>query len=887
MRTNLIKSDREYNRILDDMKGIDAAARAEHATSRYAYAENMYRDYSTEKGGLIESVPGFRKVYQGKKIYGLHLQTTRAGERYVIINDNGVLRRYKEGYSEEITKITENPYVAQTQSYSFNFGGKFFLGDGYNLFEITDSGSSRSVSDNGANAPYIPTVYLDGDEHEQRNLLTRMCYESFSLLPPTRLMRATPTLLYKITDEKSKHCAVFGISSNASVVYIPETVRLGSEEYTVTEIASGAFASNNYIRRVSVADSVKSVGVGAFYDCSSLTSFIGGASLEQICDMAFDCSSLSDIYIPAGFKEFGTGAIPVNTTIRYELGESAFGNINGAPEDNPVRYGIREDIMSLGARIRTKAISVISVKIDGESISNYSTELDADGCVSQVIIDEVSKSGWTGKRLEICLYAKEKVTQESKYGDDFTKFCERFDKIFSAVIYYCRHAAVIDGRIFAWGNPNFPSFVFYSSKNDTDNSLYFGSLDYLNVGSGEVLSVLPILDGIAVFAKQAEGGESIFFCERSERESGDGCYVFSGTPRRAALSGAVASINGESIFLTDSGLFAIGEKNLYETYTIEPRSSLITPLLLNERLGDATLSEWCGYTVLSVGGNLYLEDPRRSIKIEGVTEHEWFRLSGVGTYRGDRRVYRYASTKRDGYTLSEHPDERVSEEVWSEGTDDGETVYFVNRGDERIEVYPTEEMEGGDFYGAQILLGFEDRLIFSTDCGDVCAFNTDMRGVAPARLASAPDFDAEEYKARMGKRIHPDFYDFNLHAPRYALVTIADDCGIPHLRKSTVKRSLTLKLATFIGGRLHCEVSRDSQGFKRVGVVDGGITDLSTLSFVSLPFDGSDSVTVTLPEGERGWVEKSIALYSEDFRSPIGVYSICYRYRISGRIKNS
>jgi hypothetical protein len=46
-------------------------------------------------------------------------------------------------------------------------------------------------------------------------------------------------------------------------------------------------------------------------------------------------------------------------------------------------------------------------------------------------------------------------------------------------------------------------------------------------------------------------------------------------------------------------------------------------------------------------------------------------------------------------------------------------------------------------------------------------------------------------------------------------------------------------------------------------------------------------MTAALPERERGWVEKSIALYSEDFRSPFGVYSIGYRYRISGRIKNS
>ena len=237
--------------------------------------------------------------------------------------------------------------------------------------------------------------------------------------------------------------------------------------------------------------------------------------------------------------------------------------------------------------------------------------------------------------------------------------------------------------------------------------------------------------------------------------------------------------------------------------------------------------------------------------------------------------------------LSEDPDGRVGEEVWSEGLEDGSTVYFVKRGEDRIEVYPTEEMEGGDFYGAKLFLGYEDTLLFSTECGDICAFNSDMRGVAPETLRSAPDFDPEEYSRRMGDRIHPAFYDFNGHAPRYALITAPDDCGVPHLRKSTVKRSLTLKLATFIGGQICCEVGRDGQGFRRVGIIDSGITDMSALSFHSLPFDGSESVTVAMPEGERGWIEKSLALYSDGFRSPIGVYSICYRYRISGRIKNS
>ena len=87
METNLIKSDREYNRILENMRGVDFSGKAGAKKGRYAYLENMYRDYTAGKGGLIESVPGFRRIYSGSSINGLHLQTTADGERYVIIHD--------------------------------------------------------------------------------------------------------------------------------------------------------------------------------------------------------------------------------------------------------------------------------------------------------------------------------------------------------------------------------------------------------------------------------------------------------------------------------------------------------------------------------------------------------------------------------------------------------------------------------------------------------------------------------------------------------------------------------------------------------------------------------------------------------------------------------
>ena len=126
MVNNLIKSKQEYNRILNDMRGVDASGRGGSKTKRYAYIENMYRDYGAERGELIESVPGFRRVYQGKSINGLHLQNTASGDRYVIINDDGVLMRYKEGDPSSIKRLGDDCGVEKRESYAFPFGGKLF-----------------------------------------------------------------------------------------------------------------------------------------------------------------------------------------------------------------------------------------------------------------------------------------------------------------------------------------------------------------------------------------------------------------------------------------------------------------------------------------------------------------------------------------------------------------------------------------------------------------------------------------------------------------------------------------------------------------------------------------------------------------------------------------
>ena len=147
---------------------------------------------------------------------------------------------------------------------------------------------------------------------------------------------------------------------------------------------------------------------------------------------------------------------------------------------------------------------------------------------------------------------------------------------------------------------------------------------------------------------------------------------------------------------------------------------------------------------------------------------------------------------------------------------EGESYYYITENGVKYEVVMTEEMTGGIFHPLTEICALHDLFIFGTECGDVCIFNNDMRGVAPKHIRKESDFDADEYRRIYGRRIHPSFYSFAGHSPRYALKTHYDNGGIPHLLKDTEKHSSTVKCRAFSGGKLTFEVGTDTSGYTEV-----------------------------------------------------------------------
>ncbi len=85
----------------------------------------------------------------------------------------------------------------------------------------------------------------------------------------------------------------------------------------VTSIGIGAFYNCSSLTSVTIGNSVTSIGYNAFYNCESLTSVTIGDSVTSIGESAFyDCSSLTSVVIPDCVTSIGAGAFSGCTQLK-------------------------------------------------------------------------------------------------------------------------------------------------------------------------------------------------------------------------------------------------------------------------------------------------------------------------------------------------------------------------------------------------------------------------------------------------------------------------------------------------------------------------------------------------------------------------------------------
>lgn len=893
------KKSAEYTVSYSNMRGVDFSASESSRKSRFAYLENMYRDYDSDGGNALESFPGFRRIRSTQgKVNKLYHQKTDTGKDYIVVHSSDKLYRFDLDDKINVPLTSLMP-IKDVKSSAFSSGSDLYVLDGESISIIHADGSYGKVGDE-ENPPYVPTTYVNGVEYKQRNLLTDEFIEEFTVRSADDVSYGTTELQYRITDEDRRLCAVSGIADqfNLGTVYIPSYIDIANKRYKVTEIADGAFASMNTVNEVRICDGIIRISSSAFKGCMNLQKVSTPNSILEIGTEAFaECARLNYFYLGTSMKVFGANVFKGSENlkdIRYGSSASSFDLIaNNAVIESRTVTAIKKDTsITVKIPLYTPTSSIIKVTANGSNVSFR--HINENGEMVGILISETSKSRIEGKTFKIHASANRTKCEERAKMPILQS--GSFKGSGMEAILGCTLAANYDGRVFLTGNPRLPNTVIYSERDDTGktNPLYFGVYNFFNDGIGAfpVISMLPVGDSLAIFKKDDDGCGSIFYHKPSETGSDVISRVYPVTYIHNGVRslGDTISFLDEPIFISSDGVCSLTKERLNLERMVSCRSHNVNAKLLCENLSEVSLAKWRGYLVVCAGEHFYLADSRSTFTHEtGNLEYEWYYLNGMGVYTAYRPVFKYSFTAPPGYEVKKDFVDRKCPSELSVLYDEANDTHYVTEDGKKYSVYITEEHFSGSFNPATAVLSVNDEiLLFGTENGSICIINSDMRGIAPRRLSEIPGFDPKEYALVYGRRIHPDFYDYDARPVTYAVKTGADNCGFSYLFKDTVKNSLVIKCRCWgsEGGFLSCEVGSDKNGYRECLNLPMGSLDFSDINFLGMSLASSEDMNIVVSEKEKNWVEKEIHLSTSDFRAPISLHSITYRFRIKGRIKN-
>lgn len=871
----------EYFTVYKDLGGVRTAS-AGDSTHSFAYTENMYKDRKGEFPDGIESIPGFRRLASlGLRINALFMQKCSESDEYLIVHADDKLFRFNIADRDSLDGITKIADLKNGKSHAFFKGGTIFISDGEKIIRISKSGAVTEVGD-ATDTVYVPVTFKNGVPHEQRNLLTRLIRESLTLTDHEMYFRGSAGLKYEISDGGT--CSVTGAEATLTgSVYIPKYAVFGSKRYRITDIRDRAFSENTSISSVCIADGLRRIGKLAFKGCTALTAFYCPSTVELIDNGAFlDCTALTDVFIGKKLSKLGTlpfsGASSLES-IKFEADQitlEAVENISALGAYTAV-YSAKHPKNHYALPVSTKLEAVTSVTLGGKPIT-----FDATALTTESAIFFSTESDAVPEGQEAMIYGLMPVGGYNSY-DCGTDFAARSGSD-TDIIAKCRCSAVFDGRIFIGGNPKYPNTVFYSLECESSDKLYFGSLAYFDDGSSsyETVSISNSSDALIVLKSSDDGGGGIFYHEGKDADAFlQRTYPVTSVHTGIGAFGESMAFMDEVFFLNGMGVCSLKNGNYKKRYAICRSRAVNSLLLKNNDLASAHIAAWQGYAVIQIGSEIYLADAERAAS-DGT--YDWYYLSGVGTYKNSRSVYKYMSFAPQGYRVHVGEDPVPVGNVYMSHDEKYGGFFYVNdvAADAKYAVFATGEETGGTFSPASCIFSTGELLFFGTKNGDLCIFNSDMRGVAPPDLSAREDFDAEAYALAMGNRIHPYYYDFCGRAPHYSLKSAADSCGIPYSRKSTVSGSVGVKLGCVGSRSIRCDLVADGELVSSEAGLCAAVPDFSEIDFSVMSFECAEEFYAAVSDAPKRWMEQQICLSSSEFRSPMSVCEISYRFRIKG-----
>lgn len=502
-----------------------------------------------------------------------------------------------------------------------------------------------------------------------------------------------------------------------------------------------------------------------------------------------------------------------------------------------------------------------------------------------------------------------------------------------SAIHGCTKVCAFDNRIVYSGNPSYPTLIFFTRPNSTGymDPLYVGAQDYAmnGVGNAKITGLLNVSNTLMVLKEDTEGQDgSVYFY--SEDISTQDRVQYAKMQGLAGLGciGACCNFLDDPVFVSRLGLEAVSKQAVNLERGIEHRSTMVDARLVNEKidnLRDSEIAEWAGYLVLLVNGNLYLADSRQRFQDQlGNPQYEWYIIEKIGEWKNQYLAYVYASELPisdmdfpevviDGVTVTMELGDNVYDiATMTFSNKVGELANEDEGGNDRIQIHPYEhtiyvensetgEIEttqetvdipyivskefdkegelithayickkrdgyvGGTYSPARTLKSVDGILYFGTDSGSLFCFNTDLRdeqGLIPY-----------------------SYYNFDGRTIVSGCATVMDNCGVPHLTKTTIKKSTVIKTRSFERTLAKIKVRTNNNPYKQVGRINSSLFAFDNIDFGDFSFITQEQSIFAIKEKEKKWVEKQYFIYSDEYNKPFSLYTISYRYYIAGRVK--
>ncbi len=875
----LSKAVTEYSRHYGNFKGVDFSNdHTQVHASRLAFLVNMYKDYKSGQGEALETMAGYRRRADFSK--------------KITVNANGIAA------ASEVTESNREIYGI------FYFKAK--LADGAERV-VVHSGKKLYLWHNYPSSINIPTTaVISAPAPVQSDAVGGVTLHSYAITLPFVCEGIISVKMQSGSD-------ITGVSS-----FSKTTNKLS---LTSSEVAEGDVLEIEYYEGISAAADT------LFGDMNEHKSeyFVFNNLLYVIDGKNYLVYDGKDIMPVVNYGDKHPVYVPTTYINIVPSGENA--DIGKEYEQrNILTPRFRHTFVADGTTREfymneNNLDSIVSVKVYGAATTAYTTDL-VNGKITFTTAptkpEDTARAD--GSKYEQGYAGIEIIASKTlKTIDGVTNNMSNIAELITK----CTLCTTYDGRVFCTGNPDYHNYVFFCGRNSTGyaDPSYFGILNYVQdgVGMSPITGIMCVSDTLMVLKSDTQQDSAIYFHTATDSSFNLMPRIYPSVQGLSGLgcTGACCNFLDDPIFISRLGVEGVGQLKIASERSNEHRSRLIDTKLVNTDLSLVSLEEWGGYLCVLTDGKIFLADSRQRYQDEtGAMQYEWYYLENIGTWDNQYREYKYSSVLPEELvdakieyggkeyalelaesvnTVNDEPRNlcgTIVNEPDRNGNTDmtiyskpiavhiGETDYTVGASyviydvkDDSGEVverhaYLCEtkgNYTGGKFRKAVVLRSFSDNLFFGCENGIVCSFNFDLRGE-----------DGE---------LPTTTYSYDNRTIVCGCATVMDNCGIPHLTKTTIKRSTVIKTKSFKNSSAKVKVRTNKKPYVQIARINNAIFSFEDLDFSDLTFNTTEQSLFAIKEKEKQWVEKQYYLYSDEYLRPFALFSISYRYRVAGRYK--